>query len=404
MKVCFINGWAGGSTGTIIKNISQKLVNTSEFSPSFIYREKSNNTANTLHLRSNFLSYELERLHTFLFGNDGFCNNYGTKRACIFLSKMKPDVIHLHNIHSSFINVEKILEYAKQNNIKIVWTLHDAWLITGRCCYFFSCMGWQSGCKKCPHKNFYPTSVKSNFFKFYVKKEKMLSKYQDIITLVSPSNWLKKLVEIRYPFMKCLVIRNGIDKNVFNYSPSTNKIDFGKNAAGKFKIGIAAYLLNNAKGMDFIKRLASKIDGERFVIIGCGAKQKEIKKIKNPNLILLPRISSRNEMKKFYHSIDVMLNPTQQDNFPTTNLECISCGTPVICFKTGGAAEAIVDGVNGYAVEQNNLEKTINAIETIYKRRMDPSDIVKTSEEFSIDNFANKYLQLYKDIIEDKNR
>lgn len=400
MKVCFINGWAGGSTGTIIKNISQRLEKLGECSACFIYREKSNNIGmNVLQLRSDFFSYELERLHTFLFGNDGFCNNYGTKRACKFLSKMKPDIIHLHNIHSSFINVEKILKYAKQNNIKVVWTLHDAWLVTGRCCYFFSCNGWRYGCKKCSHKNYYPTSIKSNFYKIFIKKEKLISDYQNIVTFVSPSNWLKKLVETRYPFVNCLVIRNGIDKNVFNYLPSIRKIDFGENTTGKFKIGIAAYLLNKAKGLDFIKKLASKIDGKRFVIIGCGAKQKEIKKNKNPNLILLPRINSRDEMKKFYHSIDVMLNPTQQDNFPTTNLECISCGTPVICFKTGGATEAIVEGVNGCSVEQNNLDQTIDAINAIYDKRINPSDIVKTSEEFSIDIFANKYLQLYKDIL-----
>lgn len=398
MKICFINGWVGGSTGNIIKDISFFLERDYNSSACYIYREKSDITKYAvLQLRTDFFSYKLERLLTYFFGNDGFCNFIGTRRAIKFLKKEKPDIIHIHNIHGSFINVDKILKFAHEKKIKVVWTLHDTWLVSGRCCYYYSCNLWKQTCHICPHRNYYPTCARKNVKKYAIKKEEMIKKYKDNITFVSPSNWLKKVVETRYKDLDVEVINNGINQEIF--TPSTPNKKIVEMAGGKFIIGAAAYLLNNAKGLDFLKRLADVIDGEKYIIVACGAKNEEIENNRRKNLILLPRINSREEMKSFYTTIDIFLNPTQLDNFPTVNLECISCGAPIICFKVGGAVEMITDGLNGYGVTPNDIMETKDKIEQLAKNKLDRKKIIESSKPFSREIFAKKYINLYKNVL-----
>lgn len=86
-------------------------------------------------------------LRSFL-GNSGFGSNYDTKRLIRMLEAEKPDVIHLHNIHGFYLNIEILFRYLKNSEIPIVWTLHDCWPFTGHCAYFdyVGCNKWKKEC------------------------------------------------------------------------------------------------------------------------------------------------------------------------------------------------------------------------------------------------------------------
>ncbi len=401
MKICFINGWVNGSTGNIIKDISFFLKEKRNASMCYIYREKSDiSDYNVLQLRTSSLSYKSSRLYTYLVGNDGFCNTVGTKKAINFLKRERPDLIHINNVHSSFINIEKVIEFASKSNIKIVWTLHDEWLVTGRCCYSFGCELWKNGCVVCPHRDYYPTSIRKKVKKYSLKKENLIKNYSSNIVFVSPSQWLKNIFETRYNFTNVEIIRNGVDQKIFKRTAPYETLL--KLADGRFIIGVAAYLLNEGKGLNFIKRLANALDPNKFIIIGFGAPENEIEKNNCPNLVLRPRISSRQKMASFYSTIDVFLNPTKRDNFPTVNLECISCGTPIICFNSGGAAEMIKDGINGYVVPTDDVENTKKKIYELVSNKMNIKQILETAKPYSREHFANEYIELYDKLISSK--
>jgi glycosyltransferase involved in cell wall biosynthesis len=55
------------------------------------------------------------------------------------------------------------------------------------------------------------------------------------------------------------------------------------------------------------------------------------------------------------------VNPTWEDNFPTTNIEALACGTPVVTYRTGGSPEAI-DAATGVVVEQGDVRGLADAI------------------------------------------
>jgi glycosyltransferase involved in cell wall biosynthesis len=77
-------------------------------------------------------------------------------------------------------------------------------------------------------------------------------------------------------------------------------------------------------------------------------------------------------------------------------MEALSCGTPVIAFRTGALSEIIQNGINGFLV--NNEDEMVDAIlnvdninsETCYK-------IAKN--KFSEERMAREYISLYQMLI-----
>lgn len=56
-----------------------------------------------------------------------------TARFLRWVDGYAPDVIHLHNLHGSYINLPLLFEYIKKRGIPVVWTLHDCWAFTAIC-------------------------------------------------------------------------------------------------------------------------------------------------------------------------------------------------------------------------------------------------------------------------------
>ena len=112
----------------------------------------------------------------------GFASKMITKKLIKKLDKIKPDIIHLHNIHGYYINIEVLFNYIKKNNIKTIWTLHDCWAFTGHCSNFefVKCQKWRTICNNCPLKNKYPSSIKDNSKYNFKKKKELFTGVKDL--------------------------------------------------------------------------------------------------------------------------------------------------------------------------------------------------------------------------------
>ena len=64
-----------------------------------------------------------------------------------------------------------------------------------------------------------------------------------------------------------------------------------------------------------------------------------------------------NELVELYSIADVFFNPTYEDNYPTTNLEALACGTPIVTYDTGGSPEVIEDALVNYGTIVGGLVK-----------------------------------------------
>lgn len=137
----------------------------------------------------------------------GFGSKRVTEKFIKWVKEYDPDIIHLHNIHGYYINIEVLFRYLQTCGKKIIWTLHDCWSFTGHCVYFdyVNCNKWEKECNHCPQKKEYPARVGPDFSKrnFNIKKD-LFSEIPNLI-LVTPSQWLANLLS--YSYMKKYTVK-----------------------------------------------------------------------------------------------------------------------------------------------------------------------------------------------------
>ena len=197
------------------------------------------------------------KLHAFyarFFDASGLGSKTGTKRFIDWVKEYDPDVIHLHNIHGYYLNIEILFEYLKTCGKRIIWTLHDCWAFTGHSAYCdaISCERWKTGCYDCPNLKEYPKSYIDKSERNWKLKKKLFGGIADL-TIVTPSQWLAGLVQesflSEYPVK---VIHNGIDTSKF-YPMENDFRDF-YGIGNKFMLLGVATSWDKMKGLqDFVK-------------------------------------------------------------------------------------------------------------------------------------------------------
>jgi len=395
MKILLLNSVAGyGSTGRIVVDIYKTLEKRGHECLIAYGRHSAPSEIKSIKIGTTIDNF-LHGVKTRILDKHGFASIKGTKEFIKKSKEYNPDIIHLHNIHGYYINIELLFNYLKEANKPVIWTLHDCWAFTGHCSYFeyVGCEKWRYGCESCPQKKNYPKSYIIDNSKYNYEKKKELFTGIKNMTIVTPSKWLAGLV--KESFLKeynVKVINNGIDLNVFT---SKDKDIFRKkyNLQDKFVILGVASIWEERKGYRYFFELSKLIDSNcKIVLVGLNSKQ--LNRLPQ-NIIGIKRTDSVEELAEIYSAADVFVNPTLEDNFPTTNLEALACGTPVITFNTGGSVEC-VDGFSAIEVEKGNINELLREIQTIkYKGK-------HLFIQYAIENAYNHYNQekTYKQYIE----
>ena len=375
MKIVEINGVNIGSTGKIMFGIAEELRNHGHdvwtFSPYYYQRKKTNLfpkikghtyfgycAENMLHLRLSQLT-----------GFHGCFSYFGTRQLVNYIGKIQPDVIHLHNLHNWTFNLPLLFSYLKKSDVKIIWTLHDCWSMTGQCPHFEieQCNKWKTGCYACPKIHEYPKAFVDRTKVMWKLKKRWFSNIKDL-TIVTPSEWLSNLVKKSYlKNYPVKVINNGIDLSIFN--EKSNSLNFWNIKAGHYKyivLGVA-FDWSKKKGLDVFLELSKRLPKEyKIVLVGTN---ENIDKSLPANIISIHRTNNQKELAEIYSESDVFVNPTREDTYPTVNIEALACGTPVVTFKTGGSPE-IIDDSCGIVVEKEDIIGLIKAIKNICENKI----------------------------------
>ena len=361
-KILSINSTNLGSTGRIMTQIT-KLASEAGYNAYMAYARGDEPSDEKSIKIGRKVDIYWHGLVTRVTGSHGFSSKRATD---IFLEKVdeiKPDLIHLHNIHGYYINIELLFRYIKEKRIPVIWTLHDCWAFTGHCAHFdfVGCEKWKTGCRECPQLHTYPRSLFIDHSEQSYRKKKELFEDVENMTLVTPSKWLKDLVKESFlRHHQTIVINNGVDTVVF--SPRESKKSYFGISEDKFVIlGVAAQFTPR-KGLKYFLEIADKLD-ENSAIFLIGLNKKQLKSLPK-NISGIERTESIEKLAEAYSMADIFVNPTLEDNFPTTNLEALACGTPVITFRAGGSPET-VDEKTGVVVRKGNSELLRVAIEAV---------------------------------------
>lgn len=319
-----------------------------------------------------------------LFDLSGFGSKSATKAFIEWVETYDPDVIHLHNLHGYYLNLKILFDYLKTSKKKIIWTLHDCWSFTGHCvyCKMDKCDKWENGCYKCAATREYPTAFCDNSRQNWKQKKELFTGLSDLM-LITPSRWLSN--KVKQSFLgeyEISVINNGIDTNVFRYTASNIKEKYGISDK-KVLLGVAA-VWDARKGLEDFIRLSNTISSD-YVIVIIGLSERQISVLPK-NILGIRRTNNTSELAEWYSAAEVFINPTYEDNYPTTNLEAIACGTPVVTYNTGGSPEsAMLFGKVVHDIEDLQMDNIRN--ECVFN-----ADI----ESFSRERMAKNYVDLYK--------
>lgn len=294
------------------------------------------------------------------FDSCGFHSSFATNKLVKWIKKYNPDLVHIHNLHGYYINVRILFNFLKKENIKVRWTFHDCWSFTGHCCYFTykKCEKWMIECEKCPNLRQYPKAIIDKSRRNYKLKKNIFTSLNDM-EIITPSNWLKTLVENSFlSKYHVLTIKNKIDLSTFKPIKSNFKELY--NITNKRMILGVASTWDSRKGLDFFVELDKKINHDECIIVLVGLSEKQIKDLsQKTNILCLNRTKTQFELVKIYSSADLFFNPTLEDNYPTVNLEAQACGTPVVSFDTGGCAETDMKNGLFYLADKNNYYSII---------------------------------------------
>ncbi|AUJ86087.1 glycosyltransferase [Enterococcus sp. CR-Ec1] len=386
MKVLFINSVCGtGSTGRICTDLYDELTNAGHDCSIAYGRGFANQTYKTYRIggKIDVLSHVIKSR---LFDSHGFYSKRATLDFINYIERIKPDIIHMHNLHGYYLNVKILFEYLKKFTGKIIWTLHDCWTFSGHSAFIDYNENNRLVDKLYGFKGSreYPKALFNNSRRNLKLKEEIFSSIDEQkLLLITPSNWLKEMVSNTF-LNKYNVKRiyNGIDMNTFNKTYST------KSNESRYVLG-CANIWDKRKGLDDIYCLARRLKEENFIIVG-----KVKRKLEYNNITYIDKTDSVTKLVELYSNANVFINPTYQDNFPTTNIEALACGTPVITYNTGGSAEALSKNV-GKVVDKGNIDDLESAIMNVKKNPSISSKCSERGKQFSKEKMFEQYLYIY---------
>lgn len=320
------------------------------------------------------------------------------------VAQLKPDVINLHWVCSSYLQIETLAKLNKP----LVWTLHDMWPFTGGCHYSGDCDRHVVSCGACPQLG----SSKNWDLSRWVWQRKAKAWKNLNLTIVSPSSWLAKCSSSSSLFknLRVEVIPNGLDTE--KYRPIDRKVarellrlpqDKQLVLFGSFKA-----TSNQRKGFHLLQPALQELSQsgwqDRLELVIFGASRPE-----NPLKLgfkahYLGTLNDDLSLSLVYSAADVFVLPSVEDNLPNTVIEAISCGTPCVAFKIGGMPDTIEHQKNGYLAQPYKIEDLAQGIAWVLGneeryQKLSYRAREKAEQEFALEIQARRYESLFNEIL-----
>lgn len=335
-------------------------------------------------------------------GLQGYWSARATRHLLTRLTTFNPDIVHLHVVHSNCLNLPMLFQWLTKMKVGVVVTLHDCWWFTGRCAHplLYRCEKYHTNCYSCPaDKDVCPSWFFDRSRKMQKDKEYWFTNLQRL-RVVGVSQWSCQLAQnslLRKSSITC--IYNWVDIDTFcpiDRETVRTKLGFRREP---ILLGVATKWCER-KGLKEFLWLANHLDRHaRIILVG------EMKgKFHIPsNMMVLPSISSKQQLAELYSIADVFVNPSKMETFGLTTAEAIACGTPAVVYDVTACPELIGPNTGCIVPISEGLTGLLTTIQDL----LDKPKPVKACrawavERFSLSRGGKQYYQLYKELVNER--
>ena len=399
MKILFVNAVYGrGSTGIITRGL-YNCCWKNHIDAYVAYPKGQGYEKCSGYEIGSLIDHKLHALLSRIAGKQAYFSIVSTRFFIKYIERIKPEIVHLHNLHSNYIHLNMLLKYLAEKDIITVITMHDCWYFTGGCFHYanVNCSKWQDKCGSCPKRKDDTSALLYDATSSILIDRKSYLNAIPRLVLVGCSNWVSN--ECRKSVLSNRDIRtiyNGFDLKIFHPVDSLLRKDLS--IQDKFVILAPASkwlsALNKNVYTYFLENLS-----ENMVLVLFGCKKDEM--LNSSRVIKLGFIHSQSDMAKLYSMADVFVNCSHEDTLSSLNLESQACGTPVVSYDATGNQETVGENC-GFVVNTGDYiqlyEKTL-LVQKMGKRFFSKAcqNFIRTS--FDMESNFQKYIELYRECI-----
>jgi putative colanic acid biosynthesis glycosyltransferase len=301
----------------------------------------------------------------------------------------KVDVVHLHAVHSYFLDYSILLKVLTKAEVPIVWTMHDQWVMTGRCAQPGTCRSWVDGCLKCPDLNAYPPAYLDKAARNFLAKRKSIRSLQmnSNLAIVSCAKWLEQELKLA-GFTNITTITNSVDPQ-FHEALSSQSAKF----AGD-NLFVCRDLRDHNKVDWGLLEEISRIDNQKLTVIG----DHPLKLI--PGVNYIPSSNSRDSMVSLYKSHQRLVFSSRVDYYPLTVIEALACGLEVYAIDSFAAQEF---AWHPKMFIFDSAKEMLNDLETLHKSQASKNSLAaRVDSDFSPRRMAIQYEEIYQELLNRK--
>ena len=257
----------------------------------------------------------------------------------------RPDIVHCHNLHGEYFDLRELGDLS--HRVPLALTLHDEWMFTGHCAYTLGCERWRVGCGSCPDLTIYPAVRRDATRENRRTKQRTYERSRLYVT--TPSQWLMDRAQasiLAGGVAGWKVIPNGVDRAIFK--PGDQPA--ARSALGLPRDAIMLLFVANAPRRNRFKDLETVTGAARYVanemteesilcvVLGDSGPSEHFG---NGEVRFIPYQRNPLDVARYMQAADIYLHAANADNLPTTVLEALATGLPVIATAVGGISEEV---------------------------------------------------------------
>lgn len=328
-------------------------------------------------------------------------------RRLLSLPPSRPDILHCHNLHGGYFDLRVLPEISQK--LPVIMTLHDAWLLAGHCAHSFDCDRWKIGCGQCPYLHVNVALQHDGSAYNWQRKREIYANSR--VYIATPSQWLMNKVEqsmLAPAIVEHRVIPNGIDLSVFQPADKFTVRAQLKIPQEAVVLLFTAFRARQSVWKDYttlraaVELLANRPQKQPILFIALG-EDAPPEQIGQATLLCVPYQTDLELVARYYQAADVYIHAAKADNFPTTILEALACGTPAIATAIGGIPEQIEDGKTGLLVPPAKPQEMAAAIQILLqddalRRSMSRQAAETARRRFDLQRMTDDYLAWYQEL------